>query len=63
MTLDEVNPAGVHAYTLVKALENVILPIVNAILPGIGELLACYKSEWHLICRSCKQRHHRRWSR
>ncbi|KAF8174238.1 hypothetical protein BJ912DRAFT_1046581 [Pholiota molesta] len=33
---DQVNPAGVHAYTLVKALENVILPIVNAILPGIA---------------------------
>ncbi|KAF8161848.1 hypothetical protein BJ912DRAFT_311388 [Pholiota molesta] len=40
MAIDHVNSASAHAHMLVKALENVIFPIIHAYAPGLSGLSA-----------------------
>jgi hypothetical protein len=49
MAVDHVNSTSAHGHMLVKALENVILPIIHAYAPGLGEkIIACLEPEQHL---------------
>jgi hypothetical protein len=49
MAIDHVHSTSTHAHMLVKALENVLLPIIHAYLPGLGEqIIACREREQHL---------------
>jgi hypothetical protein len=49
VAIDHVHSTSAHAHMLVKALENVILPIIHAYAPGLGEkIIACLEREQHL---------------